>query len=687
MGSKLYSQRDVWRMMAALGVFVVVPCVLLVFLAWQSVRVLHEAALAQRREALRHELRDIGRMVSQHLDDWLRQASEPLRAQPPSESVFWSAALRHLDAEKGIQAVLALDSAGNLVFPRPGRGLADDLPRLSSVHPACAALQAARRAHWVDGDPGRALEHYRQVVDEPRTPPAVRLGVWAEMAQCEQQRGDMPAALGDYDRMLDGAEGISPPVLAMLHAVDLAKSAGAEDRTRRWTLAALDVCERRGMEMSSDELEIAANRLRVLWAGPPGDIAGHLEQVERLAKARAMMAAFVLAHGPGPFHFWSGTRDFELATLPRRATAEAPLLLVDTRAALPDGSWLAFEVDPAGLRRNVLEPALRGLVARSGGNVRLAVTPLAGSAPMADSADQMIQALPLPLEFWSIEYRPRPSSMWATLAASRSKSRTAILGIAVALALLGLGVPFSYMKRSLRLAGLQADMMDRISHELKTPIAALSVLADTLERRGEPVDPATDRQLRTLLNEEVQRLARLSDRLLDFARQRAGVAPMLDREPVRLDTLLAEIVRRLPSETGAAADRLAFEIQPADYSGGFDREAMGAIVRNLVENAVKYSDSPVTVRISLCRTGSEAVLAVADNGWGMDERTLRHLFTPYFRADASLAARVPGLGLGLAIVQGLVRAHGGAITVRSTPGRGSVFEIRLPLSPDAGGAP
>ena len=71
----------------------------------------------------------------------------------------------------------------------------------------------------------------------------------------------------------------------------------------------------------------------------------------------------------------------------------------------------------------------------------------------------------------------------------------------------------------------------------------------------------------------------------------------------------------------------------------------------------------------------------------MDARTLRRLFTPYFRADSSLAARVPGLGLGLAIVQGLVRAHGGSIAVDSKPGRGSTFEIRLPLAPDSGGQP
>lgn len=688
MGTQLYSQRDIRRLMAALGVFVVVPCALLVFLAWQSVHSLHEIALAQRRESCRHELEDLGLKVQGRLDDWLARVGEPLRAGPPSDPAFWVAAARQREAEEGLRTLLALDSAGRLVPPCSGKIPADDVPRLSSLHPAYAALQEARRAHRVDGDMARALESYRQVVDEPRTPAAIRLGVWAEMARCEEQRGDVPAALNDYDRMLNEAQEIPPPPLALLRAVELAKQAGDGARARRGSLALLEACERRGMEMDLDELEIAVDRLRAAWSEMPDDLSGPWERVELLAKARAARADFVRAHGTGPFLFRSGagTLDFVMAELPRPAASSASLLLVDARAALSDGSWLAFEIDLAGLRAGVLEPALREQVATCGGRAEWVDTPPPGSVPAADSGDRMIHPLPAPLEFWSLDYRAEPSSMWATLAASRTKTRAAILGIAVALALLGLVVPFTYMRRSLRLAGLQADVMDRISHELKTPITSLSVLADTMERRGERVDPAVDRQLRTLLRDEVRRLVRLSDRLLDFARQRAGTV-RLDREPGRLEELLAEIVRRLPAEMGLEAKRLAFDVQPENYAGEFDREAIGEILRNLVENAVKYGDSPAEVRISLRRSGPAAVWTVADNGWGMDARTLRRLFTPYFRADRSLAARVPGLGLGLAIVQGLVRAHGGSISVRSAPGQGSTFEIRLPLSSESGGRP
>ena len=161
--------------MAALGVFVVVPCALLVFLAWQSVHSLHEIARTQRRDACRRELRDLGLNVRDRLANWLARAGEPLRARPPADPSFWIEAMRSLGADPGIRTVLALDPAGNLAGPWNGKTPTDDLPRLSSLHPAHAALRDARRARWIDGDPARALERYRQVVDEPRTPPAVAL--------------------------------------------------------------------------------------------------------------------------------------------------------------------------------------------------------------------------------------------------------------------------------------------------------------------------------------------------------------------------------------------------------------------------------------------------------------------------------------------------------------------------------
>jgi signal transduction histidine kinase len=230
------------------------------------------------------------------------------------------------------------------------------------------------------------------------------------------------------------------------------------------------------------------------------------------------------------------------------------------------------------------------------------------------------------------------------------------------------------------LARLQADVMDRISHELKTPVSAVSVLASTLAQEPE-VDAATRQRVVGLLRDETQKLARLSERLLSFVQQRSGT-PKLNVTEAQLDRVVAEPVRLFPVEAGIDASRLSLEIEPADYRGLFDRDAIEEIVRNLLDNAVKYCEGPPQVRVTLRRADSEAVLSVTDNGCGMDPRTQRRIFEPYFRADTTLAAQVPGVGLGLTIVKKLVRAHGGTIAVRSAPNKGSTFEVRLPLNKD-----
>ena len=677
MSPQLYTRRDVRRLMAALGAFVAVPCALLVFLAWQSLHGLHAAAVAQRREALRRDVQNAGRDLQARLESGWARAAEPLRGREPATVAFWSDAWKSRASLAGLRTVLVLDTAGRPVWPRLDGAGGDDLPRLSAWHPAQAALQEARTAFWVARDPGRAVEFYKALLAEARVPEAVRVSVCAEQAQCEERLGDAAAALASYDRMLAEAREVPPSVWALLRAVELAREAGDGEREARWIRALLDVCRREGPTMELEALRAAERRLAAAGATVAPEGLGDLQEIRRLAAARTAAADFVRRRGPGPFPFaaGSGARDFESVAL---APAAAELLLVDVRAPLAGGGWLAFEIDMDAWRAQEAEPLLSELARRWGGQIAWVATPARVAAPAEGT---LLEPLPAPLDAWSLRYREEPIPVWAALAGTRTKGRAAILGIAAALALLGLALLGVALRRSLRLAGLQADVMDRISHELRTPIASLSVLADSLERHADGTDPAGDRRLRSLMRDEVHGLARLSDRLLDFARLRAGTATVR-REPAALDEQVAAIVARLPAETGIAAERLAFVVEPNRYAGAFDAAALAEILRNLVENATKYSEAPAVVRIELRRSGNEATLAVSDRGRGMDARTLRHLFTPYFRGDASLAARVPGLGLGLAIVRGLVRAHAGTIAVRSAPGQGSTFEIHLPLAPE-----
>jgi hypothetical protein len=497
MSPQFYTRRDVRRLMAALGAFVAVPCALLVFLAWQSLHSLHAAAVAQRREALRRDVRDAGRNLQARLEEELVRAGDPLRGRDPAAATFWSDAWQRTAVLAGLRTVLVLDAAGRPLRPRPEDAGGDDLPRLSALHPAQAALQEARTALWAADDPRRAREFYKAILAEARVPEAVRLSVCAEQAQCEERLGDAVAALASYDRMLAEARELAPSVWALLRAAELAREVGDGEREARWRRALLDICHREGLELDLDALRIAGQRLADAAGNAAPEMAGAIGEIQRLAAARGAAANFVRRRGPGPFPFavGSGARAFESAA---SASAAADLLMVDVRAPLADGGWLAFEIDLDAWRAQAAEPWLGELERRWGGQVAWVATP-APAAADANADAALLEPLPAPLNAWALRYREKPISVWAALAGSPTKGRAAILGVAAALALLGLAAPGFYLRRSLRLAGLQADVMDRISHELRTPIASLCVLADALERRADGADPEGDRRLRFLV--------------------------------------------------------------------------------------------------------------------------------------------------------------------------------------------
>jgi len=692
--TQLYLKHDVQWFVLALVIFIAAPCALLVFLAYQSVRSMGESVVRQHRETCRLELREVGNVVHERLDSLLKSSSEGLKSLTPAQPAFWDEAIAHLSSDGIFRTPLILDSDGNLVVPPPSVELLQGQPRLSDMHPARSALIAARQAHWVEADYSRAIALYQQVLHSQYVPPPVRAAVWAEMAQSEQQRGNLMAALDDYQHMLGESEGDQipmnvnpPPLFAMLRAAEVSQQSGLPDQVQRWTCMLLDTCEGHWLNLDSEQLSLVTGRLTALFPEvTPTEIGHRLSRLEQLDRLRSAMTAFTRDHGVGPFHLRlldTHPNPEHLASL-WRSPEQPPALdqsymLVYMGAPLTDGHWLAFDIDLTELRRKVLEPALAELMQTRGGRAELIRTPshIPPEIVDADSLDPINFQLPAPLEFWTVRYNIESSPTLHALAASQSRFQLALLILAVTFVTVGLVVTFFQINRSVRLAQLQADVIDRVGHEFKTPIAAMAVLTSTLTRDGD-ADPTTQEQVAKLLYDETQSLVRLSDRLLGYAHLRSG-APRLHLAEHQLDNIVAEVVRLFPVEAGVESSCLTLEIEPADYHGLFDRAAIEEIGRNILDNAVKYCEGPPHVRIRLRRVNNECVFEVSDNGWGMDERTQRQIFKPYFRANTRLDAKVPGIGLGLTIVRSLVRAHGGTITVHSALTHGSTFEVRLPL--------
>jgi signal transduction histidine kinase len=233
--------------------------------------------------------------------------------------------------------------------------------------------------------------------------------------------------------------------------------------------------------------------------------------------------------------------------------------------------------------------------------------------------------------------------------------------------------------RELEVARLQSDFVSAVSHEFRTPLATLRQLSELLAD-GRVQNEERRNQYYEDLRHESERLHRLVENLLDFGRMEAG------RQEYRFDEIdAAALVRRVAGEFAheVAARGCRIEVNAGDDAPGIavraDQEALARALWNLLDNAVKYSPDARTVRVDARADGDRFLMSVRDEGLGISADEQRRIFDKFVRGASAAAAGVKGTGLGLAMVQHIVAAHGGDVRVASETGKGSTFTIALPI--------
>jgi two-component system sensor histidine kinase SenX3 len=227
---------------------------------------------------------------------------------------------------------------------------------------------------------------------------------------------------------------------------------------------------------------------------------------------------------------------------------------------------------------------------------------------------------------------------------------------------------------SFRLENVRRDFVANISHELKTPIGAVSLLAEALDSAS--ADPAQVRRFAKRLSEESARLARITQDIIELSRLQAADA-LTHAELVRVDQVIGAAI----DQNRVAAESKGIELATR---GDKDAEIYGdstlliVAVHNLISNAVQYSPGGSRVGIGVRTTDGVVEIAITDQGEGIPEEDLDRVFERFFRVDQARSRHTGGTGLGLAIVKHAVQNHGGDIRVWSRPGHGSTFTIRLP---------
>jgi two-component system sensor histidine kinase SenX3 len=225
-----------------------------------------------------------------------------------------------------------------------------------------------------------------------------------------------------------------------------------------------------------------------------------------------------------------------------------------------------------------------------------------------------------------------------------------------------------------RVESVRRDFVANVSHELKTPIGALSLLAETMAAGD---DSPVNHQLADRVQREATRLGRIVDDLLDLSLIEAQEAPI--REPVPVHVVLHEAAERVRGAADAVGTPLSVSPVATDLAVTGDSSQLVSAVTNLLDNAVKYSEPGDPVEVDAAVVDGSVCISVRDHGIGIPSRDLERIFERFYRVDRARSRATGGTGLGLSIVRHVAQAHGGDVTVESTEGEGSTFRFRVPL--------
>jgi two-component system sensor histidine kinase SenX3 len=225
-----------------------------------------------------------------------------------------------------------------------------------------------------------------------------------------------------------------------------------------------------------------------------------------------------------------------------------------------------------------------------------------------------------------------------------------------------------------RLDAVRRDFVANISHELKTPIGALSILSEAVLEASD--DPVAIARFATRMQAEAKRLSDLVQEIINLSRIQ-DIDPLKNANPI----VLSDLILQAMDESRLAAESREIKLEflkNTDVTILGDESQLEMAISNLIENAINYSPNKTTVVVSLNRLDGLAEIKVKDQGIGISDENIERIFERFYRVDPARSRATGGTGLGLSIVKHIITNHGGDITVWSAKGEGSTFTMRLP---------
>jgi signal transduction histidine kinase len=255
----------------------------------------------------------------------------------------------------------------------------------------------------------------------------------------------------------------------------------------------------------------------------------------------------------------------------------------------------------------------------------------------------------------------------------------AALALVLGVAVFGGYLLLRDVNRDVRMTEVRSQFVASVSHELKTPLTAIRMFAETLAM-GRSRDERTKAEyLETIVNES-ERLARLVDNVLDFSKIEQG-KKIYRLRPTRLEEVAGSAVRALQFPLAQQGFQLHLSVQEDLPELQADPDAIQQAILNLLTNAMKYSGDAREIDLRLCARNGDAVIEVADRGLGLAPEEQKRVFEKFYRAPSHESRLIAGTGLGLTLVAHIAKAHGGRVEVESVLGAGSTFCVVIPIKP------
>jgi signal transduction histidine kinase len=617
--------RELWPVLLLLLLAVLIPTACLLWFM--------NEAMSNQREAVAQKLAEADRaqVVS------IRERLEG----------YWERSIAALDQQ-------ARDSIGGALFARCiGAGLADSVicfdekRRLAYPAPPAAPMKdpALDRPDWAqavrqeESSPGAAAEAYAAIA-RSAADPILRARALQAQGRCLVRAGNKDAAIqlvarSDYNQATD-LQGRLIAADAGLMALQFMK--GPED---------------------SRSLPLA-RRLKALVLDYENAPLSGSQRLFLMREMRALKLPQNLAEFP--------TFDAEQLAARYLEAEQAPVVEAALRQTALAGIWKLGSVNGrvlALLRTQSVLGRMRELVT----NRRLVVSQPGAPVPEGSSSP-----LGMRLPGWQVTLLAADNTALGQPQRSLYLWTGFLVIAAMAIAAL---VAARLLQRQMRLARLKTDLVASVSHELKTPLASMRVLVDTLIEEPAP-DPVRTREYLELIARENIRLSRLIENFLTFSR--------MERNRYTLEMAETDAAEIVAGAVEAAGERfrgpdcrLDVKVDTGLPRLRADAGALVTVLLNLLDNAYKYSPGEKRIAVRAYAANQHLCFEVEDHGIGLSPRESKKIFRKFYQADQRLSRATGGCGLGLSIVEFIVKAHGGSITVQSKPGIGSTFKVEIPV--------